>query len=154
MPKTQDLRLQELMQKHHSDLFYTLSLPPVEVKKSKITKLKEGDLFLLNLDYLELVLCREEKVYATLDLSVDDKYAKIKKVYKNPIKYTDTKKYQTIFFNLSMVKVPSLEHGSMVEMPHVERAKIEIMTDEKQIAQGALATVDGKIAVNTTKVFE
>jgi len=154
MPKTQDLRLQELMQKHHSDLFYTLSLPPVEVKKSKITKLKEGDLFLLNLDYLELVLCREEKVYATLDLSVDDKYAKIEKVYKQPIEYSNTKKYQTIFFVFSTVRVPSLYNGNMIEMPHMERPKIEIMTNEKQIAQGALAAVDGKIAVNTTKVFE
>ena len=149
MPKTQALRLQEMMAKHGAYPSYTLSLYPVEVKKRSLEKLRRGDLLLLGSDEVKFCLLKEEKIVATAipGLGNGTQRIEITDLREIPIDQSDSKKYQILLPLLGELQCRLLERGTVVDISHIDMMKVTLSYEDQRVAEGHIVTVEGEIAI-------
>ena len=151
--KTQADRLTEMMQKHQIYDHYTLALPLIKVKSSMIQKLKEGDILLLELEYLTLVLLEGKKVFANLLPFGTQGYNFEVTALKSGDETDEVSpKYELLILALDKIQRKKLGVGDIIQIADVSFDKINILTKCKKIAQGSLVRVDSKIALQIDKV--
>jgi hypothetical protein len=152
--ETQAVHLSEIMQKHRLYPEYELALPMIEVKKSSLKKLAEGDLLLLGLDHLELVLLQEGKVCAKvmLDETQNTRKIKIVNLEKDMLSSYNSKKYKIVKCSFGILQSRVLEVGHQIGIASLDLHKVGLMTEEKVWAKGSLVNVDDEIAVQIDEV--
>jgi len=152
--ETQANRLAQLMQKKGSLPSYTLALPSVSVRSSNLKKLEAGDILLLGLDSLECVLIDSDKVCANVVLTKQNNRhgMQIMEIETEPIKTSDSKKYENIKFIFGNVQCRTLTPGHMIDISQLSLEKVTLVSQEKKIATASLINVDGEIAVKIDKV--
>ena len=150
--ETQADRLERLMHSRQLHPVYRLTLPPFEVKKSALGKLKAGQLFLVGLDQLELVLLDENGSGGKV-LFEDATRGRIKITELNDtLLHESSKKHQRILVVLAEVQSRKMEVGHIIETTGMRFEQLPIVADGKTVAQGSLVKVDKEIAVQIDKV--
>jgi flagellar motor switch protein FliM len=153
--KTQADRLEKLMQKHQIYDKYTLALPLIEVKSSTLQKLKEGDILLLGLKSLVLVLLEGSKVCADLlPLGIHGNNFEVTAVQESYESIESSPKHQMLILALDEIQRKRLNVGEIIKIEDISFDEIEILVNDKKIAEGSLVNVDGKIALQINKVEE
>jgi hypothetical protein len=149
MPKTQALRLQEMMAKHSVLFSCSLSLYPVEVKKSSLRKLRRGDVLLLGCSDLTFCLLKEGRIIAEAILKRGSIGASVEitDLREMPIDQSEHKKYQTIFPLLGRLQSREIKCGQRIDISHLDPAEITLTDGNNTIASGRMVTVAGEIAI-------
>ena len=154
MNETQALRLAQMVQKHATHKSYELALPLVEVRSDKLKKLSVGDVFLLGLDSLALILIDGETIYASVVLKKlrSNHYLELIEVKKEQVDKAKHKKFVKLRFSCGEVKIQTLKVGQSIEMAQIDLENVNLVLENKQLAEGSLISVDDEIAVKIDKV--
>jgi len=156
MNETQAVRLAKMVQKHGTHKSYEIALPLVEVSSDKLKKLSVRDVFLLGLESLELILIDNETIYARVALKKlrSNYYLELIALKEVQASSSKSKKSVNLRFSCGEVKIQTLKIGHTIEMEQVDLEHINIMLDNKNIAEGSLISVDDEIAVKIDKVIQ
>jgi flagellar motor switch protein FliM len=153
--KTQAARLEKLMQKHQIYDKYTFALPLIKVKSNMLQKLKEGDILLLGLKSLVLVLLEGSKVYADLlPLGRQGNNFEVTSVQESNESIEASPKYQVLILALDEIQRTRVNVGDIIKIENISFDEIELLVNDKKIAEGSLVNVDEKIALQINKVEE
>jgi len=153
--ETQALHLARMMQNHVRYPGYELALPPVMASHKKLKKLSVDDVLLTGFDTLESILIDEEEICAKLQLKkLDNRYkAEIVHLDEGSVKQPDSKKYKTLKISFGRVQSNVLELGQMIDITDMDMGTVRLVLEDKTIAEGSLAIVDEKIAIQIKKVI-
>jgi len=156
MNETQAVRLAQMVQKHGTHKSYELALPLVEVSSNKLKKLSVGDVFLLGLDSLEMILIDGETMYGSVALKNlrSHYYLELIALKEAQTSSAKRKKFVNLRFSCGEVKIQTLKVGHTIEMEQVDLKKINLVLENKNIAEGSLISVDDEIAVKIDKVIQ
>jgi hypothetical protein len=152
--ETQAIHLSEIMQKQRLYPEYELAFPMIEVKKSSLKRLAEGDLLLLGLEQLEMVLLQEGKVCANaiLDETCNSRKIRITSLEEDTVYPPDSKKYKIVKCSLGRLQSRVLEVGHQIGAASLDFHEVVLVTEEKIWAKGSLVNVDDEIAVQIDEV--
>ena len=152
--ETQATRLAQLMQKKGYLPSYILALPLVTIRSSSLKKLESGDILLLGLNNFECVLIDNDKVCANLVLTKQNNRhgMQIMETEIEPIKTSDSKKYEKIKLIFGNVQCRTLTAGYMIDIAQISLEKVTLVSQERKIAMASLINVEGEIAVKIDKV--
>ncbi|MDM5271814.1 hypothetical protein PGH07_06465 [Sulfurovum sp. zt1-1] len=150
---TQANRLEMMMKKHQVFPHYILSLPPFEMKKSALKELKKGDILLLGLDHLSLVLSDTKGICAEVMIEHHNYADRLKIIsLHNHTKEKPSKKHQVVTVSFGEIQSRKLEVGHVIGTMDLNFEDLNIVTEQKEIAQCSLINVDGEIAVQVNSV--
>ena len=152
--ETQANRLAQLMQKKGFLPSYELALPFIEIRRSSLKKLESGDILLLGLNSLTCVLMDSDKVCANAVLVKQNNRhgMQIIETESEPIKSSDSKKYENMKIIFGNVKCRTLTVGHIIDIAQINLEKVTLVSKEKKIATASLINVEGEIAVKIDKV--
>ncbi len=152
--ETQSLHLAKIMQKHKVYPEYELVLPFLLVKKNSVKKLSKGDVLLFGDDHLNLKLLRNDEFFANVKIEESENSRKIK--ITNIQKHTDissnSKKYKMLKCSFSFLQSRIFEVDHKIDISSLNLEKVNLIIDNKKIAEGTLVNVDEEIAIEITKV--
>jgi len=152
--ETQANRLAQLMQKKGFLPSYTLALPLMSIRSSSLKKLESGDVLLLGLNSLACVLMDSDKICANVVLIKQNNRhgMQITETEQEPIKLSDSKKYEKIKLIFGNVQCRTLTAGHMIDIAQISLEQVTLVSDKKKIATASLINVEGEIAVKIDKV--
>lgn len=155
--ENQALRLAKFMQSRVAILErYELSLPLVEVGRSKLKKLAMDDVMLLGFHDLRCILIDGDAIYASMLLKENEKstYLEIIDTDKKPINKSESKKYQSMKVSFGEFECRKLEVGHSIDITGRVLHNANIIVEGNKYAEGSLVNVDGKLAVKIDKVIK
>lgn len=149
--KTQAERLKEMMKRHHHIRSYECSLPLMVLRKTKLEKLRVGDLLLTGCKTLELLLQDEKDIYMTAHF---DSLQKVEIVGTTAVfrKESIEEKDTVVKFSFGTLPLEELQKGSRVDLSALNLDKMILKVDKRAVAQGHLVNVNGTIAVAIDKI--
>ena len=152
--ETQSLRLAKMMQKHKLYPEYELVLPFLLVKKNSVKKLSKGDVLLLGDDHLNLKLLKNDELFGNIEIEESESSRRIKivNIQKHTIISTNSKKYEIIKCSFSFLQSRVFKVGHKIDISSLNLEKVNLLIDNKKIAEGTLVNVDEEIAIEITKV--
>ena len=152
--ETQALHLEKMMQKHNLYPEYELALSPIQVKKSSLKKLSNGDILLLGLTSLNMILIEEGEVCANVVIDKIENSSKLRiiQLNKSMIEQTNSKKYETVKISFGMIQSRKLEIGHNIGIASLNMQEVILIAEDKNIAKGSLVNVDEEIAVQIDEV--
>ena len=152
--ETQSVHLAEMMQKHKLYPEYELVLPLLLVKKNNLKKLSKGNVLLLGVDHLNLKLLKDDEIYGNVKIEESENSRKIKII--DIQKYTElsnhSKKYEIVKCSFYFLQSRSFEVDHKIDISSLNLEKVNLIIDNKKIAEGKLVNVDEEIAIEITKV--
>jgi len=152
--ETQSLHLAKIMQTHKLYPEYELVLPFFLVKKNSLKKLTKGDVFLLGNDHLNLKLLKDDEIYGNVKIEESENSRKIKII--DIQKYTElsnhSKKYEMLKCSFDFLQSRSFEVDHKIDISSVNLKKVNLIIENKKVAEGSLINVDEEIAIEITKV--
>jgi len=153
--ETQSVHLQKMMQQHKRYPEYELALPSFSIKKKNLKKMRQGDVLLLGLDFLDLVLLEEGEVCAkvTVEHVSESLKLRIVSLEEKPADKHDSKKYENIFSTFTTLQIRKLEVGHKVEVPTLEIRELALFLRDEKRFKGLLVMVDDEIAIEITEVL-
>lgn len=131
---------------------YELSFPPVLVKRKAVKKLTVGDFLLLGFQQIELVLCKEGKVVADIAPEKNGNVIKIIQTKEEAACFAENKKYEAVQVSLGTLQSRTLEPGHRIEIAACNLQKVSLFRKGKRFAEGSLANVDDRIAVQIDEI--
>jgi hypothetical protein len=152
--ETQSLHLAQMMQKHKVYPEYELVLPLLLVKKNSVKKLSKGDVLLLGDDRLNLKLLKDDETFGNVEIdeSENSRRIKIVNIQNNTDISTNSKKYETVKCSFSFLQSRIFEVDHKIDISSLNLEKVNLLIDNKKIAEGTLVNVDEEIAIEITKV--
>jgi len=147
-------RLRQMMQKQRVVPSYELLLPLVSLSTKAYRQLALNDVLILGLEDLELILVKDEMIYAKVKLLKSDNLfgLEIIELCKKPIKPSDSKKYETLKLSFGFVQCKVLEKDSKLRAEQINFKKVSLILRNIKIAEATLVLVDEKIALRIDKV--
>ena len=153
--ENQALRLAQMMQNKVTVYpSYELALPFVEIGHSKFKKLSVDDIVLLGLDDLLFILIDNKNICAKLAVKVIDEscYLEIVDIVKQPIKSSNSKKYQLLKISLGKLQSRKLDIGYRIDITQRSLQDVTVIVEENTYASATLINVDGELALKIVKV--
>jgi hypothetical protein len=152
--ETQSLHLAQLMQEQKHYPSYELVLPSSLVKKSSIKKFSEGDVLLVGYSSLSLRLLKNDNSFANVEIEESNNSRKIKivNIEENNSIPTQNKKYETLKYSFSFLQSRVFEVNHKIDISSIDLEKLNLVVNNKVVAQGTLVNVDDEIAIKITKV--
>jgi hypothetical protein len=152
--ETQSLHLAQMMQKHKMYPVYELILPQLLIKKNSIKKLSKDDVLLLGDERLNLKLLKDDRYFGNIEIEEGKNSCKIKitNIRKNIDISYNSKKYETLKCSFSFLQCRIFEAGHKIDISTLNLEKVNLLTNNKKIAEGNLVNVDEEIAIKITKV--
>jgi len=152
--ETQADRLTQMMQKQRVVPSYELLLPLVSLSTKATSHLALNDVLILGLEDLELILVKDEIIYAKAKLlnSKDWYELEIIELSEKPINPSDSKKYETLKLSFGFVQCKGLEKDSKLRAEQINFKKVSLILKDIKIAEATLVLVDKKIALHIDKV--
>jgi len=147
--------IKNIMEKHSIHPEYDLAMPLFYIKKKSLKKLNIDDVFLLGLNRLDLLLIRDERIYAkvvlesvaqTVKLNIIDIEMSDKESYNNS-------KYECIVCSFGKLQCRKLEVGHKVELFGFNALEIELYIGNKNFSKASLVKVDNEIAIKIIEVY-
>ena len=152
--ETQSVHLAEMMQKHKLYPEYELVLPLLLVKKNNLKKLSKGNVLLLGADHLNLKLLKDDEIYGNVKIEESENSRKIKII--DIQKYTElsnhSKKYEALKCSFDFLQSRIFEVDHKIDISSVNLEKVNLIIENKKVAEGSLVNVDEEIAIEITKV--
>ena len=152
--ETQSVHLANIMQKHKLYPEYELVLPFLLVKKKSVKKLSKGDVLLCGDDRLNLKLLKEGELLGSVEIEESRNSCKLKIV--NIEKQTDllnhSKKYEILKCSFDFLQSRIFKVGHMIDISSIDLGKVNLIIENKKLAEGKLVNVDEEIAIEITKV--
>ncbi len=149
--KHQAKNLEYLMQQHYCNIRYSVSLAPVEAKRSQIAKLRNGDVINLNCNKLDLVLldglgvpCAIVEPTGVNTLQVIDLFLDIEDI-------TD-EAFQVLTFPIGTLELKTLEIGQMLKKVPMQFDTVSIESEGNIIACGSVVWVDNNLCILVDEV--
>jgi len=135
---------------------YELSLPLVEVGRSRLKDLARDDIMLLGFYDLRCILVDGDFIYASMLLKERKKsmYLEIIDIEKKSINRCEGKKYQSIKVSFGEFECRKLEVGHSMVITHKVLHNVSIIVEDNIYAEGSLVNVDGELAVKIDKVIK
>ena len=152
--ETQSVRLAEMMQKHKLNPEYELVLPFLLVKKNSLKKLSKGDVLLLGEDHLNLKLLKEDGLFGNVEIEESENSRKIKivDIQEHSELTSHSKKYETLKCSFAFLQSRSFEVGHKIDISSTNLEKVNLILENKKIAEAKLVNVDEEISIEITKV--
>jgi hypothetical protein len=152
--ETQSIHLAQMIQKHKVYPEYELIFPLVMVKKNSLKKLSNGDVLLLGYDSLSLKLLQDDGLFGNLEIedSKNSRKIKILNIKKDNFISTNSKKYEILKCSFSFLQSRIFEVNHKIDISSLNLEKVNLLIDNKKIAEGALVNVDKEIAIEIMKV--
>ena len=151
--ETQAVRLASMMQKRPLYPEYELALPWVQIKKSALKKLSEGDVLLLGFDSFKMILIDGEKSIAGVRLEAMHQNS-VEIIYLNEEIQTLAceKKYKILKCSFGFVQSRKLEIGHKMSISSLNLKEVALFVEKVCIAKGFLVNADEEIAIEIAKV--
>lgn len=152
--ETQSVRLAKMMQKHKLYPEYELALPFLLVKKKSLKKLSKADVFLLGDASLNLKLLQEDDLFGNVKIEESENSRKIKiiNIEKQTEIPTHSKKYEILKCSFDFLQSRVFEVGHKIDISSIDLGKVNLLIENKKLAEGKLVNVDEEIAIEITKV--
>jgi len=152
--ETQSVHLAKIMQKHKLYPEYELVLPFLLVKKNSLKKLSKGDVFLLGDNHLNLKLLKENEFFVNVEIEEGRNSRKIKitNIQKYALLANHSKKYESVKFSFGFLQSRSFTVGHKIDIASTDLGKVNLIIENKKLAEGKLVNVDEEIAIEITKV--
>ena len=154
--ETQAFHLAKMMQDHTHYPKYELALPLVSVRSKKLKNLSLDDVLLLGLNVLEFVLMDAESMCGNVVLKDMENIHELEIIHMDedtsyPI---DSKKYDTLKLSFGIVQSKVLDLGHRIDITQLDLKKVDLMVEDKKLAEGSLINVDNEIAIKIDKVIK
>jgi len=152
--ETQSVHLAEIMQRHKLYPEYELVLPFLLVKRNSLKKLSKGDVLLLGENHLNLKLLKEDGIFGNVEIeeSKNSRKIKIVDIQKQTDSTTHSKKYEIVKCSFDFLQSRSFEVGHKIDISSIDLEKVNLVIENKKIAEAKLVNVDEEIAIEITKV--
>ncbi len=152
--ETQSVHLSKMMQKHKLYPEYELTLPFLLVKKNSVKKLSKGNVLLLGDTNLNLKLLKEDGSFANVEIEESRNSRKIQIVnIQNKTEISNhSKKYEILKCSVDFLQSRSFEVGHKIDISSIDPGKVNLLIENKKLAEGKLVNVDEEIAIEITKV--
>lgn len=151
--ETQAVRLANMMQRQPLCPKYELALPLIQIKKSALKKLSEGDVLLLGFENLEMILMEGQKNIAEVRLErTRQNSIEIVSLNKEIQNQMGEKKYKLLKCSFGFVQSRKIEVGHKISISSLNLEAVELFSGETCVAQGFLVNVDEEIAIQIKKV--
>ncbi len=151
----QSVNLEDIMQKHKVHPEYNIALPKFYVKKNSLAKLTKGDVLLVGLSEIELFLMQNSIYYAKVVLESVADVVKLCIVTLEDIeKQTiSNKKQEVVICSFCKIQCRKLEVNHKIEISSFHTDNMELLIDNKKLAQATLVNVDNEIAIEIKEVY-
>ncbi len=151
----QSLSMKDVIKRYSVYPEYNLVMPAFYIKKKCLKRLTIDDIFLLGLDRLELLLTKDDKVYASVDLESTAQTVKVNIVN---IEVTDKRnydksKYECVICSFGKLQCRKFEVGHKVEIFDFNALEVELFIENKKFSKASLVKVDDEIAIKVTEVY-
>jgi len=151
--ETQATHLRSMMQAQSTLKTYTVALQAVSLKRSAIHKLQKGDIILLHTKTPLLYLYLDDKCAAQAVLDACKEHIVITKHYEDATAdFTPPKKYETLLCAFGSLPSKGLEEGMHLKRGDIAFDTLTLFADGKEMAKGRAVWVEGRLAVEITKV--
>ena len=153
--ETQALHLAKMMQDHIKGPSYEFALPLVMISNKKLKKLSVEKILLTGFDALEYILIDKDGIRANMQLKkLQNAYnTEIVDLQRSSIEQYDSKKYEIVKFSFGRVHSKVLEPGHMIDITHIDLESVNLIVNDKTIAEGTLVNVDDEIAIKIKRVL-
>ena len=154
--ETQAYHLAKMMLEQTRYPRYELALPLVAVRSKKLKQLAVDDVLLLGFDVLEFVLMDGERSCVKLLLKQCENIHELEIIdfINEPVEQLDSKKYKTLKLSFGIVQSKMLDLGHRIDITQLDLKKVDLMVEDKKLAEGSLVTVDEEIAIKIDKVVK
>jgi len=152
--ETQSVHLAKIMQKHKLYPEYELVLPFLLVKKNSLKKLSKDDVFLLGDDHLNLKLLKDGEFFGNVEIeeSKNSRKIKIVNIHKHTELTNHSKKYEIVKCSFGFLQSRIFTVGHKIDISSIDLGKVNLIIENKKLAEGKLVNVDQEIAIEITKV--
>ena len=153
--ETQALHLAKMMQDHIKGPSYEFALPLVMISNKKLKKLSVEKVLLTGFESLEYILIDKDEIRANMQLKkLQNTYnTEIVHLQRSPMEQYDSKKYEIVKFSFGRVHSKVLEPGHMIDITHIDLESVNLIVNDKTIAEGTLVNVDDEIAIKIKRVL-
>jgi len=150
--ETQAAHLEKMVQKHPLFHTYTVSLPPLEIKRNIVKKLSKGDLILTGNEKPVFSVWKGERIVAEGKLHRCQQYLEV--IDSGDMKkYTQThQKYDILKCIVGTINSKELVTEGKIDISSLDLIKTELTINERKIAEGRLVYANMQIGIEITKV--
>jgi len=147
--------MKDIMKKHSIHPEYDLIMPIFYIKKKSLNRLEIGDIFLLGLNKLDLLLVRDDKIYAKVivESTVQTVKINIVDIKVSNMESYDKSKYEFAVCSFGKLQCRKLEVGHKVEIFEFNSLNIELFIENKSFGKVSLIKVDNEIAIKIIEVY-
>jgi len=149
--KHQAKNLEYLMKQHYCNIRYSVSLAPVEVKRSQIEKLRNGDVIILNSSKLDLVLLDGLGVSCA---NVEPTGVNTLRVLEFPLNIEDNtdEAWQVLTFPIGTLELKTLEIGQVLEKVPMQFDTVSIESEGNLLGLGTVVWIENNLCILVNEV--
>jgi hypothetical protein len=152
--ETQATHLEKMMRKHPLFSHYTLTFPPVPIRRNRLKKLQKGDVVLLHLTHPKLQLWQEGCYAADVEMKACTEHIAVTKISEGSVPYTpaDSKKHALLLCTFGVVQSRTLQEGMKMDTGTIDFTDVTLTVEGEAVATGMPVWVEETIGIEITKV--
>lgn len=151
--KHQAKALEQLMQRHHGMMNYTVSLPLVALKRGRVDTLKKGDVILTEFETLEFVLLDIDKTPCAKAILISADELEITELLTEGVDSCD-ESGEVLVYAVGTVYLSTMKAGQAIQNVSLRFDAVQIANAVQTIAAGSLVWVDGRLNILVSEVMQ